>query len=300
VEKHIANAAIAHKRLAALTASDVESYLAGLKADLSPRTIALHHAVIRSALTKALRDKKVSRNVARDGVERQPVKSADASTMKERCWSLTEARAFLATAKERPPQVVAYFWLLLDAGLRRQEIAGLQWRHVDLDNGTIRVEQQLMPRRREDGGPLFGPTKNGKARNIPVTDETAMLLRAHRASQARLKLANRAHYSDDGLVFAREDADVVKNARLGQPLSTDRYACRELARLIKASGVRPITLHGLRHTTASLMVADGVSPRDVADRLGHSDVALTLNTYVHGSPESQINATKRLGRLLHG
>jgi integrase len=75
---------------------------------------------------------------------------------------------------------------------------------------------------------------------------------------------------------------------------------REFARLVMAAQVRPITVHGLRHTSAALLLKAGVAPHVVQQRLGHKKIPTTLGIYAHVLPSMQQDAARRLGALLHG
>ena len=299
VEKHIANASIGEILIQRLTPSDLESYYATVKA--APATIALHHAVVRSALERAVRDRLVTRNVAKDSVERpkeQP--NAASTTAKAQCWSALDARRFLDAAKGAGAQVAAFFALALDSGARKGELAGLAWEDVILDAGRVNIRQQLVALDAA-GRPVFGPTKTGRERIVTISEQTTALLRAHKAQQATLKMANRTSYQDHALVFAKEIADLqTPRAKLGQPLCIDRLARYEFRRLVKVSGVKPIVFHGIRHTTATLLLQAGVPANDVAARLGHARASMTLDIYGHALPDQQQVTAERIGGILHG
>jgi integrase len=114
-----------------------------------------------------------------------------------------------------------------------------------------------------------------------------------------LKMANRTSYTDHDLVFAKEAADQqTPTAQLGDPCValTKRY----FAAVVKAAGVRAITPHGLRHTTATLLLGAGMPVQVVAQRLGHADVTMTLNTYAHALPDAQRDAASTLNAVLAG
>ena len=126
------------------------------------------------------------------------------------------------------------------------------------------------------------------------------LLRAHKAHQAEVKMANRTTYRDFGLVFAKEWPDVrAQRDRLGHPLQSNNLGQREYATLIKAARVRPITFHGLRHTCATLLLQAGTPVHVVSERLGHAKVSMTMEVYAHVLPDMQQQAAT-LGALLHG
>lgn len=119
-----------------------------------------------------------------------------------------------------------------------------------------------------------------------MAPETVELLKAHKRHQAALKLRHRQEYTDHGLVFTKEwDDGGRKYGTLGQPLSVNNLGQREFARIIEAAKVKAITLHGLRHTCASLLLAAGV-PLNVVQQ--------------HVLPGQQRDAARRIGALLYG
>jgi len=219
------------------------------------------------------------------------------------CWTVDEARRVLATAKEGGPQVSAFVALALDTGARKSALLGLQWTHVDLDAATMTAAQQLEQRargrKRDSEAPTFAPTKTGKSRTVTLGPETVIRLRAHRKQQRKLRMANRTTYEDHGLVFAKEPADLqTPTAALGHPCRA--LASRHYRQVVKAADVRPIKVHGLRHTVATLLLQAGVPVQVVAQRLGHAQISMTLETYAHATPNLQADAASRLGALLSG
>ena len=91
-----------------------------------------------------------------------------------------------------------------------------------------------------------------------------------------------------------------KTESLGDPLQSNNLGQREFAKLLKASGVRRIKFHGLRHTAATLMLQEGVPPKVVSERLGHRSVTITMEIYAHALPSAQKDAAARMGALLRG
>ena len=119
----------------------------------------------------------------------------------QHCWEVEDATKFIAAAKQMGAQPAALYTLALDSGARKGELCGLKWTHIDLDAGIMAIVRQLI---KPGPSPIFGPLKNGESRTMSIAPESVGLLRRHKAHQAELKLVNRAHHHDHGLVFAKE------------------------------------------------------------------------------------------------
>jgi integrase len=283
-------------RLQELKAADIKRYYTDQK--LSPSTLAQHHAIIHSALKAATLEGLVTRNVASLVIGKPQWKRDHHDNVARNCWEADEARAFLAAAKAAGEQPAALFALALDSGARKGELCGLKWPDVDLEAGTVTFVRQLVKPGRE---PEFGPVKNGVPRTVDLADETVELLKTHRRCQAELKMRNRTAYHDLGLAFAKEWGDLHgREDSLGLPLQSNNIGQREFARVLKAANVKKITVHGLRHTSATLLLKAGVPAHVVQRRLGHKRIEITLSIYAHVLPSMQQDAAKRLGALLYG
>ena len=280
-----------------LTAVNLERYYAEKKktADdtespvkkLSPATLEQHSTIIHSALASAERKKLVHRNEAKlvDGKPRR-----DTEDVRANCWEADEAKQFLEVARKAGPQRAAFYTLALESGMRKGEIVGLRWQDVDLDARTVTVARQLL---RPGSEPVFGSPKSKSAkRTINISPETAQLLAEHKRHQAEVKMAHRTSYRDQGLVFAKEEG------KLGDPLQSNNLGQREFAKLIREAGVKLITIHGLRHTSATLALKAGTPVHVVSQRLGHKKIEITLNVYAHALPSMQKDAARKLSELL--
>jgi integrase len=283
-------------RLQQLEAIHLEAYYRKKSKKLSQTTLEHHHAIISRSLKSALQKKYVEKNVA-PLVENRP-KAPDVRTDTiEHCWDENEVRRFLNTAMTFGPQPAAFYALALDTGARKGELCGLKWANLDLDTGTMQVVGALVKAGKD---PQFGPPKNGQVRTVTLAPETVQLLKQHRESQDKLKENNRQHYNDHGLVFAKEWNQMTTGSHsLGDTLQMNNIGQREFAEIIKASGVRPIKFHGMRHTCATLLLKRGIPVHVVSQRLGHKGVDITMNIYAHVLPSMQEEAAAQIASILY-
>ncbi len=233
-------------------------YADRLAVGLSAGTIRYYHAVIHKALQTAMKWGLVSRNVA-DALDIPRIQRKDMQT-----WDESEVNCFLEAAKTSHYYVL--FYLALFSGMRRSELLALRWQDVDLMFGQISVNRGLHQMR--NGGYVFTQPKSVKSRRtIALSPSVSLLLREHKAKQVFERRMLGVTLQDSDLVFSHLDKPLRPN--------TVTNAWRFLA--IKA-GVKVIRLHDARHTHASLMLKQGIHPKIVQERLGHSTIAMTLWT----------------------
>lgn len=201
-----------------------------------------------------------------------------------RVWLPHQVGQFLdATSADR---LAPLYHLTFAAGLRRGEVCGLRWVDVDLEGGSLRVAQQLVS---VGGRVMVGEPKTARgARVVALDADTVAVLRDHRRAQLAERMASGPAYVDSGLVFTRED---------GSPLDPS-YVTRHFARLVARAGLPPIRLHDLRHTSASVGLAAGESMKEISDRLGHSSITITADTYTHVSPAVAQESARRRAALV--
>ena len=181
----------------------------------------------------------------------------------------------LETAQETP--YYPLFYTALYTGMRRGELLALQWDEVDLDMATLSVTRSVY--RRSGGEFVISQPKTPKSRRmIALPPSLALVLMEHRArreNQVALLGIPLTH-----LAFSHHD---------GSPLDPSTVS-HTFGKVIKMAGLPPIRFHDLRHTHAPLMLKQGVHPKIVSERLGHSTVAMTLDTYSHVVPGLQEQA----------
>jgi integrase len=203
-----------------------------------------------------------------------------------RTFTVAQAKAFLDATTAEGPKWHAFFLIAITTGLRQSELRGLRWQDVDLDHGMLRVQQSIM--RVHGIGRVTKGAKNDGSRRAVALDQVAReALVAHRAAQRPLYRL--------GPIW--QELDLVFPSEVGTPLE-DKRIHRVFTRACAAAEVPRIRPYDLRHSCASFLLAAGVHPKVVAERLGHSSVNLTLNTYSHLLPGLQQEAADTLGKLL--
>lgn len=270
---------LGNQKLSKLSPSDVQRFL-NLKLEETgrPNRVRYIRAVLRAALSQAVRWELVSRNVAAlaeaPAVVKHEVDPLDPA----------QARRLLDLAKGRRHE--ALFTVALAIGLRRGEIVGLRWEHVDLEQGLVRVREQ---RQRVKGQVLvLGPKSETSRRDIRLPEVCVRALREHKRRQAADRLKLGEEWTETGYVFT---------TRNGLPLD-GRNVSRWFKRALAEAGLPAKRFHDARHTCASLLLAQGVPARVVMNVLGHSDIRLTLNTYAHVIPQLRDDAAEKMNAVL--
>ena len=248
-------------------------YAAMDRAKKSAETIRLAHAVLRRALKQAVRWRLVPYNVCVD-VDRPRVAKADITPLDgEQVATLLRAAA--------TDRLGAIFTVAIATGMRLGELFGLHWADVDLKAGAIMVKHTLT----ELSGQLFltePKTAKGRRRiNLPTIAIDA--LEEHR------KLMLDEGHGDVPWVFCDTQ---------GGPLRRSHFHERTFKPLLEEAGLPAIRFHDLRHTSATLLLSAGVHPKVVQERLGHSQISVTLDTYSHVLPTLQLEAAGKLDAIL--
>jgi integrase len=174
------------------------------------------------------------------------------------------------------------------SGLRLGELQSLQWRDADLERHRIMVRRTLTAMK--DGSPVFGEPKTRNSRRTVWLPDLAIdaLERQKTAQDAQRRLVAPA-WREYGLVFT---------TGLGTPLDGNNVRERHFVRLLEKAGLPRMRFHDLRHSAASLLLADGVPVKVVSEMLGHADVGTTLRVYAHVIEGSQAQAVSVWDKLL--
>jgi integrase len=280
LKKHVLPA-VGGKKLEQLTPQNVrELHTAVARTGVSAHTVRLAHAVLRSILSEAAREQHIARNVA------SLVRAPKIEHVEVEPWTAQEASTFLDSSRDS--QFAQLYVVALTLGLRRGEILGLRWADINPERTQLRV-RQTAHRAGAGQGITIGPTKTARSkRTLPLPEKTATALRA-RASiqQADLRAAGDG-WVDTGLVFT---------TTLGTPIEPSNLR-RTFDKDIATAGVRRIRFHDMRHTCASLLLAQGVQMRVVMEVLGHSNMAITSDIYSHVAPTTLRSASEAMNSAL--
>ena len=254
----------------------------GVGGGLSPKSVRIIHGIIRKALADANRKGTVTRNVA-DLADPPKVRVGGSRAMT--VWSAEELRQFLAGIEGG--EWYAPIFLAANTGMRRGEVLGLPWRNVDLNTRRLVIDQQILSV--EYGAQVADVKTTNSRRTIDLNERTVAVLKAWRRQQLEQRLST-GRRDDDDFVFTRPD---------GKPIHPDFFS-QSWARLVRESGLRRIRLHDLRHTHASILLKEGIPPKVVSERLGHSSPAFTMTVYQHVLPGMQADAAAAFSSAIFG
>ena len=248
---------------------------------LSGRTVRYVHSILRKALSDAERWSLVVRNVA-DLADPPPTRSTRPPKM--HTWTSDEVRAFLEHV--RRDRLAAMWVMFVTTGMRRGEVLGLSWSETNLDRGDVSIIEARVTVGHDVV--VSEPKTPRSRRRIAIDPQTVVVLRDWRKLQLEYRLRWGSSWQDCGLVFTRED---------GSALHPDAVSGL-FERQIEAAGLPRIRLHDLRHTWASLALQQGVPLKVVSERLGHSSISITADTYQHVTEGMDRDAADRVAQVL--
>jgi len=271
---------IGHVQLSKLTAHDIQNMIGRLlEKGLASSTVKRIYNITNTSLNKAEKMQLIQKNVAAL-VDKPKVKRKELSV-----WSINEVNQFLEAAKQSRYYIA--FYIAIMTGMRQGEILGLRWQDVDLENCKVYIRQTLS----HDGKEFnVGAKTRAGVRSITIDAVTCEELAKHRI----VNELEKKHAEANGIYT---DKDLVICTSTGNQL-TPRDLVKAFRRILLKTDLSSITFHDLRHTHASLLLMQNIHPKIVSERLGHSSIQMTLDTYSHLMPNMQEEAANELANAL--
>jgi integrase len=245
-----------------------------------PSTVAVCRRLLATAFNKG---------IEWETVEVNPFKGLriKRTSMDYTIWSVNDVERFLSASEYE----CAYhrgnwsyhvaFVIAIHTGMRKSEILGLRWENVDLTRKIIRVKESIheLPNK---GKYVSGTKTRSSNRNVVITNIVADELRRHRKR---------------GVDIVAPPNDYIITTINGIKPIHPRNLTKAMVKIIEAEKLPRLRFHDLRHTHASLLLANGVNPKIIQERLGHSKIDVTLNTYSHLLPTMQADAADLLDSI---
>jgi integrase len=286
IESHLIPS-LGQVKVSDLAASDIQAYharkLKNGRVDgtggLSAQSVKHHHRILSEALNQGVKWGMLNRNVAKmvnpPRVERKEMRTLDES----------DVQRILDVARWTPYYTAIQ--MALYSGLRRSEMFGLQWGDIDLERRTLSVVR-VLGRLKGVGYVYSEPKNNSSRRQVPFGESTELTLRQERERQVLCAQEMGRDVMGTDPVLAFPD---------GTPLKLDGLT-HAWKRIAKKAGIEGVTLHGARHSHATLLLKAGTHPKVVQERLGHASIMTTLDLYSHTVPGMQEQAVADLERAI--
>ncbi|ACO28786.1 site-specific integrase [Bacillus cereus] len=251
-------------------------YQSALNSGIANNTILFQHRILTAALNLAVKQNIIPRNPATLAVIPKKEKSSIQT------WTEEEVKQFLLHSQESRYHIG--YLLAITTGMRLGEVLGLRWQDVDFNNHTVTINQTLG----HDNKIKTSAKNNSSKRTIPIPLEVIEELKKCKLQVNKDKLRIGPAYHDLDLIICN---------KLGE-VTTRTTFTRHFDKVIKNAGIKKIKFHDTRHTHATLLLKQGVHPKVVSERLGHSDISLTLRVYSHVLPNIQEDAVKAFAKSI--
>lgn len=239
-------------------------------------TTLLVHRILKTALNLAVKQGILYRNPATTA----EIPKAEKSSIQT--WTEDEVKTFLLHSQNSRYHIG--FILAITTGMRLGEVLGLRWQDVDFKNHTVTINQTVG----HDDKIKTSAKTNSSKRTIPIPLETIEELKKRRLQVNKDKLRQGSAYNDFDLIICENSGGSTRR-------NTFR---RNFLKIIRNAEIKTIKFHDLRHTHATLLLKQGVHPKIVSERLGHSDISLTLRVYSHVLPNMQEDAVKAFAKSI--
>ena len=267
IKNHI-NGYLGKKKLTDLSPALLQNFInAEFKKGYSKKTMTITHSVLKNALNMAVYPWGLIKQNPMLYVK-IPKYEARPTTKKDlKIISLEDFDHMLEITPEGHP-----FYIPLNigfyTGMRVGEVCGLTWDDVDFSNGTITVEKQMV---KNDGAWVYGTPKTSSSnRTIFIGQTLLAILKKHKKQQLENRMKYGKLYIDSNAVCTKEDGELVTP-------SVVKWNTRRISNALSLS----FNFHSLRHTHAPLLLENGAKMKEISERLGHSRISITMDTYSH-------------------
>lgn len=244
---------------------DIQKFINEKQLDgFSPAFIDKMHVVLKMLLNQALDDGYIMKNPAK-GVKKPKINKKDIKVL-----TIEQFKKNLKAAEQER----FYLLFLLESytGIRIGEIMALQWKDVNTNRKTLNIRRTQVKVESQNGEIVYGlPKTDSSYRTIPLPERIITELKKYKAAQNKEKLSNADSYNKSDLIFCDE---------IGCGLNHDKVYVM-MKRILKTSELHYITFHDLWHTHATQLINAGVNIKTVSERLGHSNITITLQLYCH-------------------
>jgi integrase len=260
------------RQLASLTVDDVNIYLAAREGTLKPKTLRNHLVLLGKLFGDAMESGYLAINrLAKSKALRRPRALRPEDDAEVEILDAAEVNQLLDQVS---PHYLSLYITAVSTGMRLGELLAFQWGDVAWSTRQLRVRRSLYK------GQCFLPKSKKSRRAIDVGDQVLGALRA----------LERARYGEAGAppdahVFLRPDGTLI---------DPDNLRNRVWEPAVKAAGLRHVTQHSLRHTYASLLIAQGENPKYISEQLGHASIQITMDRYGHLFPNQKRTTAARL------
>lgn len=246
----------------------------------SDKTIQHHYVLINGALNKAIQWDYINYNINQK-IEKPKVRKKIIE-----CYNKNDIRNLLKVLECEPLKSKAIILLAIDSGMRRGELTGLTWEDVDFEEKSVKVNKTTQYLK---GLGIFEkPTKSENSdRIIYITDTTIKILKQYRKEQLTKKLKLGDKWGNSKRVF-------TTNYGFDMHPDTPSQIFRNI---IKKNKLKKISFHALRHSSASLLISEGIQLQIISRKLGHSNVSFTDKTYSHIFNEEFIETANKMGSI---
>ena len=270
---------LGHVPLNLLKTTSIQAWVNDLsnKKGLSPKSVRNIYLNLKAALTKAVVLRMLPYNPC------EGVVLPKATKYKATIYTVQEMSHLLDVA--RGTDMFIPVLLATNLGLRRGEVLALRWEHIDFDKAVVHIRENKVIT--DKGALTKAPKSAAGIRDITLGDSILRELKLAHASYNSRKLFMGAAFKDSGLVFSQEDGSAYRPESL----------TRMWRRFLTKNQLKDVRFHDLRHSCATALLEAGVDPKTVQNRLGHSDITMTLNIYAHCTQNMDRNAAQKLDDL---